>query len=264
MWIVILAATLVSFTGCVIGQKGPDPQIEELKNRMAKVETDSAQTKQVVDQNLGTMADNILTFDNMQQEFEQMRGTVQESKFVQDRNNKQYQALKTYLDTQFEKLDKRLLVLERQAGIKTDPSLALGPVPTNLDKVPVGQKPEKGMFEEAMLNFKQKKYSVSHKKFVDFLKTYPGSEVADQAQYYVGESLFQQKNYAEAILAYEELNTKYPKSKFAPAAVLNQAISFEQMGEKVDAKLFYEKVISDYPKSPEAKIAQKKLALFKK
>jgi TolA-binding protein len=32
----------------------------------------------------------------------------------------------------------------------------------------------------------------------------------------------------------------------------------------VDAKLFYEKVISDYPKSPEAKIAQKKLALFKK
>ncbi len=261
--LVLVAIVAFASAGC-LGPKGPDPQIEELKARMAKVEQQSNDTKTSVDQNISTMAENILTFDNMQQEFEQMRGMAQESKYQNERYNKQYQALRSYLDAQFEKMDKRMAALEAKAGIKTDPSLAVAAVPSDPDKVPVGKKSEKDLFAEAVLLFKQKKYGAAQGKFGEFLKTYPQSELAHEAQYHIGESQFLDKKYSEAILAYDELTTKYPKSKFVPAAILNQAVSFEQMGSKFDAKLFYEKVVAEYPKSPEAEIAKKKLSLMKK
>ncbi|MBZ0273927.1 tol-pal system protein YbgF [bacterium] len=259
LFAVVLALVLAS--GCITTQADKQRQ-SEIERELAEVKRVAQDTKDVLDRNIGQIAEQQVYFDNMQQEFGAMKGAFDEAQFAKERQAKEYDTLRKYLDLQFEKIDKRLTELERKAGIAPGPAIAS--VPASPGGLIVKDKPEKDQFEEAVLSFKKSRFGEAQKKFEDFLKKFPQSEHAPEAQFYVGESLFRQNKYSDAILAYDEVVTRWAKSKQAPKAALNQAMAFEKMGQKFDAKLFYEKVMSDYPGTEEAKIAAKKLQLLKK
>ena len=98
--------------------------------------------------------------------------------------------------------------------------------------------------------------------FEAFLRTYPASEYADNARYWIGESYYQQGDYERAILEYEKVLQQYPKGDKVPHALLKQGFAFLNLGDQVDAKLLFQKVIKEYPQSPQAEIAAKKLKVL--
>ncbi len=104
-----------------------------------------------------------------------------------------------------------------------------------------------GRYEEAIAGFK------------NFLKLHPKSDLADNAQFWIGECYRSQQKYEEAILAYQGVINGYPKGNKVTSAMLHQALTFEKINDKTTANLVFKKLVKNFPKSKEAEIARKRL-----
>ncbi|HET9761988.1 MAG TPA: tol-pal system protein YbgF [Casimicrobiaceae bacterium] len=97
-------------------------------------------------------------------------------------------------------------------------------------------------------------------KLREFLRKSPKSDLADDAQYWIGEAYFANRDYNRAILEFNEVLLRYPKGDKVPAALLRQAMAFAELGDKVDARLVLQKLVSEHGDSPEAEKGRQKLA----
>ncbi|OGP53986.1 MAG: tol-pal system protein YbgF [Deltaproteobacteria bacterium RBG_13_52_11] len=119
-----------------------------------------------------------------------------------------------------------------------------------------------GAYQKAYSTFKKGDYPNALEQFGAFLSTYPHSEYADNAHYWIGECYHQQGDYERAIVAYEKVMKQYPKGDKVPSALLKQGFAFLDMGDRVNAKIIFNKVTKEYPRSPQAEIAAKKLKVL--
>ena len=118
---------------------------------------------------------------------------------------------------------------------------------------------ENQAYAQAKADFDGNNLEVSKDRFVDFLKKYPRSNNADNAQFWIGEIYYREKWYEKAILEYQKVIEKYPKGNKVPAAYLKQGFAFNKLGQKKNARLILEQLGKKYPRSNEAKLAKKKL-----
>jgi tol-pal system protein YbgF len=97
-------------------------------------------------------------------------------------------------------------------------------------------------------------------KLREFLRKSPKSDLADDAQYWIGEAYFASRDYNRAILEFNEVLLRYPKGDKVPAALLRQALAFAELGDKVDARLVLQKLVSEHGDAPEAEKGRQKLS----
>ena len=114
-------------------------------------------------------------------------------------------------------------------------------------------------YEEAWKLLDRKDYRAAITRFKDFLKKYPNSGYADNAQYWIGECYYALREFDQAILELDAVRRKYPKGDKVPAALLKQGFAFAELGDKVDARLILQELIDRYPQSEEAARAKQKL-----
>jgi tol-pal system protein YbgF len=119
------------------------------------------------------------------------------------------------------------------------------------------------LYETSMSFFREGNFEQAMDGFRDFLKKYPKSDRADNAQFWIGECYMSLRQYEQAILAYQEVIKKFPKGNKVPNAMLRQAVAFLEIKDKTSSRLLLKKIIKQFPKSSEAKIAQKKLETIK-
>lgn len=132
---------------------------------------------------------------------------------------------------------------------------------------PITQRPPSGTqnkdyetaYKDAFEAFQKKSYEDAIKKFSAFVETHPGTPLAPNALYWIGESYMSVKNYEKAILSFQELVDKYPKSEKVPRALLAQADAFYAVKDKKSSTTVLKKVIELFPKSEEAAIAERRL-----
>ena len=110
----------------------------------------------------------------------------------------------------------------------------------------------------ALRAFNDQQYDKAIQQFRNFQRKYPNSDMADDAQDWVGESYFVQKDYNRAILEFNDV-LKYRRGDRVPAALSKQAEAFLEIGDKTDARLILQKLINDYPNSEQAREAKEKL-----
>lgn len=123
----------------------------------------------------------------------------------------------------------------------------------------VQRSPEDEGYNRSLTLFREGKYGEAMDGFVRFLDVYPKSELADNAQFWIGESYMALKQYEKAILAYQDVIEKYPKGNKVPNAMQRQAMAWLEIDDKTSARAVFKKLIRQFPNSDEAKIAQKKL-----
>jgi tol-pal system protein YbgF len=119
---------------------------------------------------------------------------------------------------------------------------------------------EVALYDKSLALFREDRFEDAMDGFSDFLKRYPDSDRADNAQFWIGECYMALKQYEKAILAYQEVIKKYPKGNKVPNALLRQAAAFEEIKDKTSSRLLLKKLIKNHPDSSEAEIARKKLA----
>ena len=122
---------------------------------------------------------------------------------------------------------------------------------------------EDEIYRSAKQSFDQGDFEAARRGFQEFIKRYPNSKNADNAQFWIGEIYYREKWYEKAILEYQNVIEKYPKGNKAPAALLKQGLAFSNIGDKANAKLILQELTRKYPKSNEAKVAAEKLKTLK-
>lgn len=111
----------------------------------------------------------------------------------------------------------------------------------------------------ALLSPQQRRYDEAAKAFRQFLEKYPGSPLAANAQYWLGEAYYVSQNNAEAKAAFEQLVRKYPDSAKVPGALYKIGRIKAAEGDRVGARQLYERVLEEYPSSPAAGLAREQL-----
>jgi tol-pal system protein YbgF len=114
-------------------------------------------------------------------------------------------------------------------------------------------------YREALGLIRQGTCSQAVPKLRDFIRKNPKSDLADNAQYWIGNCYYAQRDYNRAILELNEVLLKYPKGDKVPAALVMLADAFADSGDKIDARLILQKLISDHPKTEEAEHGRQKL-----
>ncbi len=118
---------------------------------------------------------------------------------------------------------------------------------------------QSGDYREALDLIHQGNCSQAVPKLRDFIRKNPKSDLADNAQYWIGNCYYAQRDYNRAIIELNEVLLKYPKGDKVPAALIMLADAFADSGDKIDARLILQKLISDHPKSEEAERGRQKL-----
>jgi tol-pal system protein YbgF len=113
-------------------------------------------------------------------------------------------------------------------------------------------------YEAAWRTLDKKDYKAAIGRFREFIKKYPKSALAVNAQYWIGESYYALKEFDRAVIEFDAVR-KYPQGEKTPAALLKQGFAFAELGEKVNARLILQEVVEKYPQSPEAVRAKQRL-----
>jgi tol-pal system protein YbgF len=175
------------------------------------------------------------------------------------------------LESQIGDLTKRMKAVESMTG--TEDEAETGPAKAGGDKTAAIVNPDKAtenagppdikLYNDSKAMFDNGDPKSSREGFLKLLKDYPKSKMADNAQFWIGETYFKEKWYQKAILEYQKVIENYPKGSKVAAAYLKQGIAFTELGEKGNARLIFNQLIKKFPGSGEAAIAKKKLEKVK-
>ncbi len=115
------------------------------------------------------------------------------------------------------------------------------------------------MYQAAYSDVAAGRYSLARESFQTYLKQFPDTEVADNAQYWIGECNYVTGDFAGAIAEFQKVVQNYPKGDKVPAALLKIGISYSRLKNTEEANKYYRTLIQKYPKSPEAAAAKERL-----
>ena len=214
-------------------------KLKDLDTRLARIE------RVVANQSLLDMANQV---EALRSDVRAMHNDVDVLNHTLDANRKQQHDL--YAD-----LDQRLKVLEGRGGVGAAPpagSTGAG-TPASADS------PEKNSYQAAFDLLKNSQYDKAIVGFESFLATYPSSQLADNAQYWLGEAFYVNKSFPEALAAFQRVETAYPDSRKLPDALLKIGYCDYELKQYSQAREVLSRVTAKFPDSPSARLAQQRL-----
>lgn len=115
------------------------------------------------------------------------------------------------------------------------------------------------IYQSAYRDYQKGNYDLAIQGFEEFLQDNSSSEMADNASYWIGESLYSQKKYKEAIQQFDAMINTYSQSDKVPAALLKKGYSYVELGQKAQGIVQLQYVIHEHPRAKEAGLAKQKL-----
>jgi tol-pal system protein YbgF len=115
------------------------------------------------------------------------------------------------------------------------------------------------LYDSAYRDFVKGQYALAQQGFTQYVQMFPESELADNAQYWIGECNYSQKKYAEAIQVFQIVISQYPNGEKVPAAMLKMSYAQIAAGKTQTAKENLEALIKRFPQSNEANLARARL-----
>jgi len=218
----------------------------------------------------GNLAEAVAETDRIKEALSVLNGKVEENthltKHVIERDTTREDATRAEvadLKSRVEELEKSIKEVKEYLGLVSGvkPTVA-APLASAAEEKTVQPaiSPDKARYDHAMAAYKAEKFDEAIGNFKELLKSYPNSDLADNAQFWIGECYMSLKQYEQAILAYQQVIKRYPKGNKVPNAMLRQALAFQAINDTTSANLLLKRIIKNYPASNEASIAKTKLA----
>ena len=117
---------------------------------------------------------------------------------------------------------------------------------------------EQSAYESAFGLFKSGDYKGAVTALDGFVKRYPESAYAANAQYWLGNAYYAQRDCKSAITAQQAVLKNYPDSPKAADAMLNIASCYTELKDKANATKTLNALISRYPDSSAAQAAKER------
>lgn len=103
-------------------------------------------------------------------------------------------------------------------------------------------------YDQALSAYNTGRYKQAIDMFSTLLTGNIEASLADNCQYWIGESYYGLRNYAQAIAEFEKV-FQYPNSNKADAALLKLGLTYLRLGDKNSARTQFDLLISNHPKS---------------
>ncbi len=114
-------------------------------------------------------------------------------------------------------------------------------------------------YKNAFILLKQGKYDESIAAFGFFLQTYPNSEYAANAQYWLAEASYVSRRYPQALAEFLKVINNYPTSSKLADAKLKLGFTRYELGQYEEARIELTQVRAQFPNSSVANLAQQRL-----
>lgn len=176
-------------------------------------------------------------------------------------------------------LDQRVADLSKAAqqaptaAEPAQPATAETPAPTGaagVEPAPVADDParvdplaESRSYEAALNQFRERNYAGAIAGFEGFLKAYPASALAANAQYWIGYSYYALKDYKSALAHQQKLVATYPSSAKVPDALLNIATNQLALDNLDGARKTLQDLVAKHPGTNAAALAARRLSALK-
>jgi tol-pal system protein YbgF len=118
---------------------------------------------------------------------------------------------------------------------------------------------EQTTYDTAMTTFKGGDYKAAAVQLGEFVRRYPLSGYASNAQYWLGNAYYAQRDCKKAIAAQQVVVANYPDSAKAPDAMLNIGTCYTELKDKKNATKALKDLIAKYPDSTAAQAAKDRL-----
>ena len=118
---------------------------------------------------------------------------------------------------------------------------------------------EKLYYDVAFELVKAKDFEKADQAFNAFLRKYPNSSYAGNAQYWLGEVSLVQGDMQGALQAFSRVSERYPNHTKVPDALYKQADVEQRLGHADRAQTLLRQIVAQYPSSSAAQLAQRQL-----
>jgi len=117
----------------------------------------------------------------------------------------------------------------------------------------------KELYDAAYLDLSRSDYDLALQGFQEYLRTFPNSEYADNAQYWIGEIYYVKGSYERSFNEFSKVNIDYPEGDKVPASLLKMGYCLINLDDKAGARRYLNMVLQNYPNSPEADLARRRI-----
>jgi len=224
---------LAGLAGCSLTQPQDDPvqiKLQELDGRVARIE------RVVTNQSLLDLAQRI---DALERDLRALHGQIEELQNNNDALRKQQRDL--YSD-----LEKRLSAVPASGG---GGGISVGAQVAG----------EQAAYTQAFDALKAANYPTAIAGFGQFLSSYPTSELAENAQYWLGEAYYVTRDYEKAAQAFGIVGQRWPQSRKSADALLKLGFSQYELKRYPQARESLQEVTRRFPDSDAAKLAADRL-----
>jgi tol-pal system protein YbgF len=119
--------------------------------------------------------------------------------------------------------------------------------------------PADQLYNDGLRDYNANKNDLASQEFAQYLQVYGNTDLAGNAQFYLGEIAYRQGNFAGAVQSYNKVLDQYPGGNKTAAAQLKKAYALLELGQRDAGVQELRSLISRYPKSPEALQARDRL-----
>jgi tol-pal system protein YbgF len=122
----------------------------------------------------------------------------------------------------------------------------------------VGASPQK-VFEAAQADFWSGNYALAISGFEAYIRSFPKSDRAPEAQLNIGNSYLNDKQYDKAVEAYDTTIRTYPGSSALSDAYYRKGVALQSLNQNDAARAAFETVVQQYPDTDAARLATQRL-----
>lgn len=115
------------------------------------------------------------------------------------------------------------------------------------------------LYKSAYTDYTQGLYPLAIQGFQQYLQNYGDTDLASNAQFYIGDSYYLQKDYKTAIDEYNKCIKSYPDGNKVAAAFLKKGYALLALGQKLSGQRELDALIKKYPTTHEAELARERL-----
>ncbi len=115
------------------------------------------------------------------------------------------------------------------------------------------------LYSNGLRDITSGKYDLARQEFLDYLKYYGDTDLASNAQFFLGEIAYKQRQYEQAVAEYDKVLSTYPKSFKVVPAHLRKGMALIELGQKTQGVRELRDVIKRYPNTEEDRLARAKL-----
>ena len=226
-------------------QPSEDPvliKLDELEKRLENIE------RVVQNQSLANMTQQVSAVERRGDE---MQGRVEMLEHSSESTAERQRQLYADLDARIQDLE-TAVTARNSVSVMDGGTLIPGQLP-----VPGGS--DRDNYQAAFELLKEQRYEPAAMAFEQFLVTFPDSELADNAQYWLAESHYVTQKFRDALGEFKIVIDKFPRSRKVPDALLKMGYCSYELKRWDSARASLARVQTDYPETTAARLAGQRL-----